>query len=294
MKWLEPKDWYTFRLNGADMNDDVLTNSQPPDWSVLWEWIKQCSGVDFQIYRQKILRRRAETWMARNNIQGPKFAVDFFRRHPEKVKDLIAFLTVDISDFFRNRPVFEYLMDAVLSHLAMFRPLKVFSLGCGRGQECYTIAMLLYEFFGNVEEDRVIGLDIDAVNLAQAVQGKYRKREVRGLTPEELDRYWVPDSSIGWRAGTELRRVVTFVQGSLLQPPFREGIADLILCRNVLIFIEPRYHISIFYGIGRLLRRGGYLVLGGVERIPRELNREFKVISMAHHVFQYREVVHGT
>jgi len=239
-------------------------------WAGLWSYIRRVTGVALDWYRPNVLRRRLETWMARQGLREPADLLAFLTTHPERVSDLIAYLTVDFSEFFRQRSVFGYLQERVLRTWPAGRPFRALSLGCSRGQEAYSLAILCHRTWQSAVDWYVIGLDIDGWNLRQAVQGVYSLRELRHVEADERTEFFEPADSSGerYRIRAFVTRRVRFVQGDAFRLPVAAEALDLVLLRHLLIFIQSQHHDKILAEVYRVLRPGGRLVLGNVERIP--------------------------
>ncbi|MCS7311957.1 MAG: methyltransferase domain-containing protein [Acidobacteria bacterium] len=253
---------------GAPMHSRVEADVEAG--SDLWACLRQVSGIALDWYRPNVLRRRLETWMARQGLRGSAELLEFLTAYPGKVSELIAYLTVDFSEFFRQRGVFEYLRAHVFQTWLPGRPFRALSLGCSRGQEAYSLAIVCHQVWQWTVDWYVIGVDIDGLNLRQALRGVYGARELRHVTDDERVDFFEPTASSGERY--RIRPIVTqrvrFIQGDVFRLPVASEVADLVLLRHLLIFIQPRYHDKILAEVHRVLRPGGRLVLGSVERIP--------------------------
>ncbi len=257
-------------------------------WSEWIAFFRRHTGFNLAYYRTGIVQRRLQTWMVRKNIPDLTTLMARIANHPEWWPDLIAYLTVDVSQFFRNRPVFTFLQEHFLRPWPAGRLCRILSLGCGRGQEVYSLALLCTRTLGNVVDWRIVGMDIDPWNLHQAAQGVYTARETAQLSAAEMAAMMIPlPNGTGYRIRAELRDRVDFVRGDLFALPFQPCSADLVLCRNVLIFVEPEYHATILTSIGTIVRPGGWCVLGSVERIPETVQSIWQPVSTVHHVYQH-------
>ncbi len=251
---------------------EVAPSGTEDAWVELWTRLRQVSGVALDWYRPNVLRRRLETWIARQGLRGPSELLALLTARPERVPDLIAYLTVDFSEFFRQRGAFEYLRDHVLRAWPPGRPFRALSLGCSRGQEAYSLAIVCHRTWRSAVDWYVVGVDIDGLNLRQAVQGVYGARELRHVGADERADFFEPMAAPGgvepYRIRPVVARRVGFVQGDVFRLPVAAETVDLVLLRHLLIFIQFRHHDKILAEVHRVLRPGGRLVLGSVERIP--------------------------
>ena len=183
-------------------------------------------------------------------------------------------LTNGESYFWRDRGQFALLRRAILPQLARRRPreLRVWSAGCSSGEEAYSLAMLCHELFpDNRPRVRIIGTDLNESALERARRGCYGQWSFRGVEPELRARYFAREGEL-WRVNDELRALVSFAQFNLCAPPTRTlRDFDLILCRNVLIYLAPAAIEQIVAMFEGALRDGGTLMTGHAELAGRDV-----------------------
>ncbi len=195
-------------------------------------------------------------------------------------------LTTGESYFFRDRGQIALIRDVLLEELkGRSRPrevLRLWSAGCSRGEEAYTLAILAEEALptGHGFQVQVLGTDINPLALEQAGQGWYSPWSLRGLEASLLSRWFLPDGE-GFRVVPTLRERVIFREHNLARDPMGplsegEGF-DLILCRNVFIYFHARRVRDVLQGFRAALKPQGALILGhgewGMER-PEGLSLE--------------------
>ena len=147
--------------------------------------------------------------------------------------------------FFRDRAPFDVLQRHALPELAQRRAkskrLRIWSAGCSTGQEAYSLAMLFAE---EPEKWRgwtidILGTDVSTGCIDRARNGSYTQFEVqRGLGINQMIK-WFEECADGWRAVEELRRPIRFQVHNLLEQPPHPGGFDIVLCRNVLLYLSP-------------------------------------------------------
>jgi chemotaxis protein methyltransferase CheR len=154
--------------------------------------------------------------------------------------------------------------------------LRIWSAGCSRGQEPYTIAMLLEEISGPNHRHQILATDLDRSVLGQAkAGGPYTADDVANV-PATLLRKHFDKSGTNYIVKPALRRRVQFRQHNLLSEPFRRNL-DLIICRNVVIYFQKEIKEKLYRGFYDSLRPGGTLFVGGTEIIPRTAADGFTV-----------------
>jgi len=173
--------------------------------------------------------------------------------------------------FFRDRAPFDLLAGAALPRLAAARGerrrLRIWCAGCSTGQEAFSVAMLLADgpdLWEGWSFD-ILGTDVSQATIARANDGLFSKFEVqRGLPVQQMVRHFTPDGA-DWRVTAELRRQVRFLRHNLLDPP--PGRFDLILCRNVLLYLAPELRRRAFEHLASAIMPDGVLMLGAGETV---------------------------
>ncbi|MBI2317263.1 MAG: response regulator, partial [Betaproteobacteria bacterium] len=163
------------------------------------------------------------------------------------------------------------LLPEVLAQRARQRSLRLWSAGCAAGEEAYSLAMLTDELAPELAgwKVHILGTDISSKALEKARAGTYGQWSFRGLDPERKERYFRARGE-RWAIDPRLRRMVTFSRGDLVRDAFPNpaaGLAefDLILCRNVFIYLAPAAIARITEKLAHTLAEGGYLVAGHSE-----------------------------
>lgn len=184
--------------------------------------------------------------------------------NPAQLQRLIEEVTVQESSFFRDSRQFDALAEQVLPRLR--GPVRIWSAGCARGQEPYSLAMLLLEL--GYADASVIATDVSTEALAYAEAGRYPETALRGL-PAQRRTTWLAKDGAGWRVRDAPRRLVTFGRNNLAvdPPPFRPGHCQVIFCRNVLIYFRRDALLAVLARMRQWLPPGGVLFLGYSESL---------------------------
>ena len=227
--------------------------------------VRTRGGIDFAGYRRGTLERRLANRLLAVREPDAERYLGRLRESEDEVERLIEALTIKVSRFYRNADVFDALGNTLLPELtARFAPdqLRVWSAGCGRGEEAYTLAMLLDEAGGRVD-----ATDIDETALAAARAGRYARDAFAELppalfrfvrtAPDESHRSVIPD----------LQRRVRFERHDLSAadgPPDGRGY-HLVCCRNVLIYFDASLQGRANRVLIESVVPGGLLCLGEAE-----------------------------
>lgn len=249
-------------------------------------------GFQGSLYRQKCLRRRIAVRMrARGSTHIDDYAA-LLDTDPAEYGRLLRTLTINVSKFFRNPETWQIIGRHVLTDLLGRRgSLLLWSAGAAGGEEAYSLAILVSEALGERRlppwrKIRVVGTDIDGPSLARARKGQYPEYALSD-TPHDLIARWFT-SDHGWRLNESLRRRVEFEQHDILtdRPSFD---ADLILCRNLLIYLDRAAQEKVFGTLAEVLKPGGYLVLGRVETLAAAVRPLFRVVDARERIYQKLE-----
>ncbi|WP_246156128.1 CheR family methyltransferase [Sphingorhabdus profundilacus] len=175
--------------------------------------------------------------------------------------------------FFRDQANFALLTGPVLDMLREQRmgtkKLRIWSAACSTGQEPYSLAMAFNE---NAEKWRgwniqIFATDVSSSALAQARAGRYSQFEIqRGLPVMQMLRYF-DQSGEDWIAKENLRRAVTFTEHNMLNPAPHFGKFDVVLCRNMLMYLGEKRRTQVLDAIGTRMADDGILMLGAAETV---------------------------
>jgi chemotaxis protein methyltransferase CheR len=194
-------------------------------------------------------------------------------REPSLSQQVVEALLNNETYFFRDRAPFDLLQRYALPELAKRRHkerrLKIWSAGCSTGQEVYSLAMLFAE-----EPDKwagwtldILGTDVSTSCVERARHGIYTQFEVqRGLAIGQTIK-WFEECADGWRAVETLRKPLRFQVHNLLEAPPHPGGFDIVLCRNVLLYLSPDKKTLAFERIATSMAEDGWLMLGAGETV---------------------------
>ena len=189
--------------------------------------------------------------------------------------EMINAITTNKTDFFRESHHFRFLAEHLYPRVHARRPtrLRLWSAGTATGEEAYTLAISVREAFAAdpTADVRILATDIDTQVLAHGSRGVYTLEQARQIPEELLHRYfWCGQgSNAGYvKAKPALQDLIRFRHLNLLDNPWPiHGPFDAILCRNVIIYFDRATQQQLIARYARLLRPGGYLLLGHSESI---------------------------
>jgi two-component system CheB/CheR fusion protein len=235
--------------------------------------IRDTHNLDFHNYKRPTLRRRIERRMAERKCKTAAQYMRLLDREATEYDALIDSMLIKVTTFFRDPEVWAELSKRVIPHmLSEKRPgedIRVWCAGCSTGEEAFTAAILLAEAMGDAfhnQEVKVFGTDMDESAIAFARRGLYPHDRVQAV-PEPLLKSWFVRESGGWCVRKELRRTVVFGVNNLVSDPPISRL-DLLVCRNVFIYLDAALQRRVLTRFHYASRRHGILVLGKSELIP--------------------------
>jgi chemotaxis protein methyltransferase WspC len=252
------------------------------------ELLARAIGLDASILGPTLLDRAIQRRMRALGLTDPGAYTLRVRSDPDELDELAEELAVPETWFFRDAAPFERLREFATDWVREPRrpSLRVLSLACATGEEPYSIAMALTETGLGPGRFRILGVDLSARVLDVARRASYAGKSLRGVDPARLKRYFIPDGD-RQAVAPELRRAVQFQRGNLIDPELLadEPPFDVILCRNVLIYLTTEAREQVLRHVRRLLAPSGLLFLGHADR-SATLGGEF--LSAGGFAFQRR------
>ena len=248
---------------------------------------------DFGCYKRSTLGRRVEQRMRIRKCATVARYCELLAREPAEVDALVSTLLIKLTGFFRDPPLWEKLRQSVLPKIVEQADaggeIRVWSAGCATGEEAYSIGMLLAELSrAHAFSFRVFGTDRDAGAIAAAGRGRFTREQVRGVSPDLMER-WFQRTADGYIVRRDLRRRVVFgVQDLVTDTPISR--VDLILCRNLFIYLDSAGQRRSLMHLYRGLRPGRVIVLGKSELLPfgHEL---FEPVDLPLRIYRKRSAV---
>lgn len=228
--------------------------------------ILSLTKINLDNYKSGQMRRRLEGFIDRTQRMDVTVYCQRLDHDPKSVQDLRDFLTINVSEFFRDTEPFRILETRIFPILLRANQnLKIWSAGCSIGAEPYSLAMILQKISPG-RQHRILATDLDTKILARAAAGgPYSASEVKGVPREFIARHMEADGK-DFRVAENIKGRVEFKQHDLLTGP-PESDFDLILCRNVMIYFTDKAKDYLHTGFARSLKNQGVLFLGSTEAL---------------------------
>ncbi|MGB0901043.1 CheR family methyltransferase [Halocynthiibacter sp.] len=199
--------------------------------------------------------------------------------------ELISALTTNVTSFFREPHHFKILMEQVIpelkKRLELGEPVRIWSAGCSRGHEPYSIAMQLYDAIPNlaIYDLKILATDIDPKVLLFARQGVYDTTELANLPDGYKEKFFSKTLS-GAQINTEIRQLIKFNPLNLLKDWPMKNQFDLIFCRNVVIYFDQDTQDSLWPKFQNANRKEGWLFIGHSERLTNAVAPDYRSAGM--------------
>jgi chemotaxis protein methyltransferase CheR len=254
--------------------------------------VLESTGIELPESRRVDLEREVLRSLDETGAKGTDALYRLLREGPSgrrALEALVGRLTVGETYFFRNRPQFDALERQVLPELIErrreARRLRLWSAGCSTGEEAYSLAILLRRLLPDIDDWHVtiMGTDIDRAALEEARGGVYRTWSFRDV-PEQIRSVWFEERKGRFEVRPALRDLVTFDYLNLAEDVYpslhtNTHAMDLILCRNVLMYLREQETRRVVARLRDALSEGGWLVVGHTDP-SQTLFREFEVHNL--------------
>ena len=247
--------------------DEQQQQYNSPGYTTFKMRFKKLTGIDLNSYKEQIHRRTHELmnrWGAKSYEEYADMLND-----EKRLRDFLDHLTINVSEFFRNKEQWIKLRDKLIPDLFQKRGskrLKLWSAGCATGEEPYSLAVLS-AVCGIDPMNPVLAVDIDQGAIATAQKAHYKKAQLINMPKEYLSKYFTTkDAGETYDVNSEIKRRVSFKRMNMIEDNFGYGF-DLILCRNVVIYFTPETKDKLYRKFFEALAPGGYFLVGSTEQI---------------------------
>ena len=235
--------------------------------------LRTVSGIDFSQYKSSTLARRIQRRMVLHKLETLEEYAEYLQEHPEEVQVLYEEILIHVTSFFRDPQVFEQLKAQVFpqisQHKVIGEPMRIWVAGCSTGEEAYSIAICLLEFFDDqvtVPPIQIFATDISEAAISRARSGSYLSSQMETISPDRQRRFFVLLPDGGYQISSAVRELCVFARHNVGgDPPFTN--LDLISCRNVLIYLSDPLQEHIMAVFHYSLNETGLLLLGTSESV---------------------------
>lgn len=251
-------------------------------------------GIDLGHYRRPYLERRLAARLRVLDLHSYRQYSDRLDDDPNEYQALMDTLTINVTEFFRDKVVWDSLRRNVFRPLVeqkatgRNRTIRFWSAGCATGEEPYSLVMMLLDILGKDSSRYLISTlatDLDNDAIARARTAVYPNEAGKGIPPGYQVRFTRAVDKERFEIMPEVRDLVRFSHFSLFdKPPMR--VVDLIVCRNVFIYFDREQQARVLDNFYESLARGGYLVLGRSEKLSPEMAARLEPIDGKERIYR--------
>jgi len=254
------------------------------DFNEFHKWVHRELGINLSAYKPEQLNRRINSLMTRVGIKTLDEYSKVIKNNSEQKQKFLDFITINVTEFFRNPELFVDLEKQISKELLPNTPnLKIWSAACSIGCEPYTVGMILNKLAPNGRHN-IIATDIDDTILTRAKYGEYSQNEMKGINNDDLSKYFkIKDDK--YYIESKIKNMVTFKKHDLILGTYETGF-DLIICRNVVIYFNNDIKQEIYRKFSNSLKKGGLLFVGATESIYNYRDYGFEKAS----TFIYKKI----
>jgi chemotaxis protein methyltransferase CheR len=228
------------------------------------QWVLKEYKIDLAAYKSNQLHRRILSLMSRVGVNSVEEYIELLKSSPAQKQRFLDFITINVTEFFRNPEIFEELSRKVKSELSYSQGLKIWSAACSVGAEPYSLAMIMNNLNSNANH-KIVATDIDSTILQKARNGEYVYAEVKNVSKQFLDKYFLIKED-KYCISSEIKKMVDFKKHHLILDNYESNF-DLIVCRNVVIYFNSDIKDKIYKKFSESLKKGGLLFVGATESI---------------------------
>jgi chemotaxis methyl-accepting protein methylase len=266
------------------------------EFNILLEKIREERGVDFSQYFRDFLKRRIALRLKANEVKSYSEYLKILANNPDEYEKLFEVLTINVSEFFRDYSVW-LVIKRILTNIIMEKnlkeePIRIWSAGCAKGEEPYSLAILAKEINNIKVPFKIYATDIDKDSLEHAKKGAYESLQIEKTTKNILKRYLLLNlkNYFIFKEGNyyikdEIKDLIEFRYLDLTSSDYISGV-DMILCRNVFIYFTKPLQEQILNNFYRSLKKNGYLIIGKSETLVLGARLVFKEIDNYNRIYQ--------
>jgi chemotaxis protein methyltransferase CheR len=256
----------------------------------LLEYVEANMDFETGFYNDAYLDRRITARMRRTDVDDYRSYKRLLQRDAEEREALLGSLSINVTGFFRNPEAWEKLRLVLRELTDNNRRVRIWSAPAADGREPYSVAMLAMDDDDIADRKiEITGTDINPDILEEARAGVYETSQTTDIAEElePLDDYsqYIDQDGDQFSVRDRVKDKVTFEQHDLIRGDPKRDF-DLVLCRNLLIYIDAEFKTPIFRTIRGSLREDGYLMIGMTETLPAECRDDFNPVHKQQRIYQ--------
>lgn len=239
--------------------------------------LREQLGHDFSLYKKSTLYRRIERRQGLHQIGNISNYVRYCQENPGEIDILFKELLIGVTSFFRDPDLWKMLKEKILPDLVSRLPneyvIRIWVTACSTGEEAYSLAIIFKEVLESLPNHnnltlQIFATDIDIDSIEVARKGVYHSNIAVDISPDRLNRFFSAHAE-GYRVKNIIREMLVFAPHNIIKdPPFTR--IDLLTCRNLLIYFEPKLQNKLYKLFNYTLNPDGVMVLGTAETLDHQ------------------------
>ena len=236
------------------------------DYEYFKKEIFKMTSIDLNAYKEKQMKRRIDNLILKNKITGYDNYVTALRSNKDLFNEFINYITINVSEFYRNPDQWEYMDKQVIPTLTQRfgTRLKIWSAACSTGDEPYSLVMALSKHMP-LSNIKITATDLDKTVIEKAKIGLYDAKSIANV-PADFKKKYFTQVGPSFKISYEIKSRVAFSEHNLLKDRYDTNY-DMIVCRNVLIYFTDEAKDQVFRNFFTSLKSGGFLFIGSTEQI---------------------------
>lgn len=271
------------RQNGAGEASALVSNALTigdAEFDAIRQLVKAKTGISLGLHKRDLVVSRLARRLRTLGLTDFRGYVEYLREDDgTEMVQMINRITTNKTDFFREKHHFDYLSRNLLPGLVSAgdasgkRVLRAWSAGCSSGEEPYSLAITLREFFANRQgwDVKLLATDLDTSILEKASRGEYESAALEPVPQAQLSKYFERlgrGDEAKFHVKPELRSLITFRKFNLMHPEYPIKVPlDFVFCRNVLIYFEQEDKLNILRKFHKVIKPHGHIFVGHSESL---------------------------
>ena len=236
------------------------------DYEYFKKAVLDLTKIDLDAYKEKQMKRRIDTLIAKNKITGYENYVAALKKDNRMFEEFVNYLTINVSEFYRNPDQWQIMDREIIPELIrkFGKNLKIWSAACSTGDEPYSLVMAFSRHLP-LNQIKIFATDLDKQVIAKAKTGLYVEKSIASV-PEDFKKKYFTEIGPSYQISNEIKSRVEFKEHNLLKDTYPTD-CHLIVCRNVLIYFTEEAKDEVFRKFQKCLKPGGFLFIGSTEQI---------------------------
>lgn len=236
------------------------------DYEYFKKAVFDLTKIDLDAYKEKQMKRRIDTLIAKNKITGYENYVAALKKDNRMFEEFVNYLTINVSEFYRNPDQWQIMDREIIPELIrkFGKNLKIWSAACSTGDEPYSLVMAFSRHLP-LNQIKIFATDLDKQVIAKAKTGLYVEKSIASV-PDDFKKKYFTKIGPSYQISNEIKSRVEFKEHNLLKDTYPTD-CHLIVCRNVLIYFTEEAKDEVFRKFQKCLKPGGFLFIGSTEQI---------------------------